>query len=239
MYPNTLPPQAPVGMPPEPVMPIPPISPTADSSGVNNASPKSSPLTSIAWVLIGVAVLALAAYFAGTKYLGSQKPAATPTAMASPTPSATPDPTASWEAYTNKEKGYLVKYPKAGFLRFICPDEELTVTDRNIGNQTSPVVMETCGRGNRYTLETKTFDSIQPEPKETEFYSVTKKDILLADLPATQYFYTYKNTAIGPFPQWYTIARVNKNNKTYEIYFDEKDKLDLFGQILSTFKFIQ
>lgn len=148
------------------------------------------------------------------------------------------DQTANWETYTNQEKGYSIKYPKEGFLRLICPGEELTVTNDGVGGKTEPVQMDTCARGGRYTLETKTYDTVQAEPEETQYYIIDKKNVILGGLQAKQYIYTFTNIEEGPFPQWNTMARVNRNGKTYEIYFDEKDSLSTFDQILSTFKFL-
>ncbi|MBI4065139.1 hypothetical protein HY409_02120 [Candidatus Gottesmanbacteria bacterium] len=146
--------------------------------------------------------------------------------------------TADWEIYTNIENGYSLKYPNQGLLRLICPGEELTVTNDGVGNQVGPVEMSTCARGGRYTLETKTYNSIQPEPEKTKYYTVEGKSINLSGIQAKQYIFTFTNVETGPFPFWYTLARVNKNGKTYEIYFDEKESLYIFDQILSTFRFL-
>lgn len=203
---------------------------------------------------IKVAVLVFLLMAGGLVYLGYQnsqlqqkvnqlskqqtdqgQPTLSPTT--SPT-SSTPDQTANWETYTNQEKGYSIKYAKEGFLRLICPGEELTVTNDGVGGRTEPVQMATCARGGRYTLETKTYDTLQVEPQETQYYTIEKKNVILGGLQAKQYIYTFTNIEEGPFPQWYTMARVNRNGKTYEIYFDEKDSLGTFDKILSTFKFL-
>ena len=163
-----------------------------------------------------------------------------PSTTASPTPQAKPDPalrdTANWKTYINTNNGYSIKYPQI-FLRLICPDEELTLTNKGVDNRIGPIEMSTCARGGRYTLETKTHESIQPEPQETKYYTIEKKNILLGSLQAKQYTYTFTNIEVGPFPIWYTIAKVDKNGRTFEIYFDDKNSSQLFDQILSTFKF--
>lgn len=160
------------------------------------------------------------------------------TSNASPTPTATIDLTADWETYTNSENGYSIKFPKTDYIRFVCPNEELTATKRGADNQTSPVMVTSCARDSRYDLETKTYISIQKEPEETKYYDIVKKDVQMGGVLGKLYIHTFTNIEDGPYPKWFAIALVNKNNKTYEIYFSDKEKLDLFNQILSTFKFL-
>jgi hypothetical protein len=160
------------------------------------------------------------------------------TTVSEPPETPTSNPTANWETYTNSENGYLVKFPKTEFTRLGCMGEELTAAKKGSDNRPSPMVMIACERDGRYTLETKTYNSIQPLPNETKYYNIEEKNLMLAGLPAVQFTYTFTNIEEGPFPKWYTIVWINKNGKTYEIYFGDKSNLELFDQILSTFKFL-
>lgn len=161
------------------------------------------------------------------------------TPVSYPTPTATTDPTADWETYVNSENGYSIKFPKSDFTRLGCIGEELTAVKYGTDNRPSPMTMIACERDSRYDLETKTYTTIQKEPEETKYYNIVKKDVQLGGVLGKLYVYTFTNIEDGPYPEWYAIAKVNKNNKTYEIYFSDKSKLDLFNQILTTFKFIE
>lgn len=152
-------------------------------------------------------------------------------------PIATPDPTADWELYTNVENGYSIKFPKTEYTRLGCIGEELTAAKYGTDNRPSPMTMVACERDGRYSLETKTYASIQSEPAETKYYNIVKKDVQMGGILGKLYIHTFTNIEDGPYPEWFTVAQVNKNNKTYEIYFSDKAKLDLFNQIISTFKF--
>jgi hypothetical protein len=227
-----------------PITPVPPIS--------TYPTPQPALTSKTPWILITLIVilLGLASYFGYQTYqlkqqLTIQQPTPTPatTVSNSPASTSTPiptsDPTASWEVYTNSENGYSIKYPKFadGFTRLVCPTEELTVTTTDTGNKTSPITMPSCERGGRYEFETKTTAFIAPAPEKTKYYDIVEEDIVVGGLNAKRYTFTFTNIEDGPYPTWFTSVRINKNNKTYEIYFSDKTKLALFNQILSTFKF--
>jgi len=218
---------------------VPPSSPSTPAVPIPPELPKQSLfLVKLAQVLLGVSILAIIAYFVGT-FVTAKKVTLTPTPSVLPSPATIPDPIANWEVYINTQNNYSIKYPKS-FLSLICPNEELTLTNRSVDEvRPGPIEMSTCARGGRYTLETKTYPSPQPAPQETKYYKIEERTITLGGVPAKQYTYTFTNVEVGPFPVWYTIARVNKNNKTYEVYFDDNDSLILFDQILSTFGFLE
>lgn len=191
-------------------------------------------------VLVVIALVGGGMYYFGTLKNKSniviETPTEEPVAQETQKPSA--DPTAGWEVYVNKEYGYSLRYPGEMYIRLICTGEELTVTTRTEKNKrSSPVVVGECNRGGKYELETVTHPTIQPDLEETKYYNIIKKDIKIDDISGKIYLYTFTNIEEGPFPKSFAIARVNKNNKTYEIYFGDINKLDLFYQILSTFKF--
>jgi len=233
-----------------PAAPIPSSpSPLAAEPAVSSLPAESQSRRWLVWSAIGLIFLAIGITIGlfSAKFLSQPQPQSRlsptpiPTITLTPSLSVTPakeaDPTVNWEIYTNIENGYSLKYPKQGFLRLICPREELIVTNDGVGNKVGPIEMSTCARGFNYTLETKTYNSIQPEPGKTRYYTVEEKSINLGGTQAKQYIFTFTNIERGPFSLWYTLARVSKNGKTYEIYFDEKESLHIFDQILSTFQF--
>lgn len=148
------------------------------------------------------------------------------------------DTTTNWETYTNNEKGYSIKFPKENYTQISCTGEEFTATKSTTSANISPATMTSCERDGRYDIESKTYASVQDEPIETKYYTIVKKDVQMGGISGKLYIHTFTGIEDGPYPAWYALARVNKNNKTYEIYFGDKDKLDLFNQILSTFTFI-
>ncbi len=159
-----------------------------------------------------------------------------PTPVVTDEPIAISDPTADWETYTNEENGYSIKFPKNIYIRLGCLGEELLL-QRYDGVNRPPLAMVDCPRDSRYSLESKTFTSIQNEPEETNYYNIVKKDIEIGGILGKLYTFTFTEIEDGPYPKWYVKALVNKNNKTYEIYFDDKEYLNVFDQILSTFRF--
>jgi len=216
--------------------------------------PSNNWLKMIVLIVLGIGLLAGAVY-GGMEIAKLQAPdqkpmVLEPTVVPTPmeetsteeaSPSALPSeasPSADWETYTNTENNYSVQYPKS-FLRLICPDEELTLTPRRAADvEEGPLKMETCARGGRYSLEIKTFATNQAIPMgDSQFYTIDEKTIILGGRPAKQFTYTFKNNADGPYPAWYTIVRADSNGKTIEVYYDIKDSIDLFDQILATFKF--
>lgn len=223
-----------------PITPVPPIA--------KYQIPRPAPTSKTPWILISliIVLLGVTSYFGYQNYqlkqqITTQQPSPTPVKaiVNSPMPTSTPDQTADWEVYTNSANGYTIKYPRLadGFTRLICPEEELTVTTADTGNKTSPVNMTSCERGGRYEFETKTTNFIAPAPEQTKYYDIVEEDIVVGGLNAKRYTFTFTNIEDGPYPTWFTSVRINKDNKTYEIYFSDKTKLALFNQILSTFKF--
>jgi hypothetical protein len=221
--------------------------PTVTTVPTNDQQPKQSNFLVILLSFLLITSLAIAGFFAFqtqklVKELTLLRTEPTPMATAEPSTepvatssSMTVDPTANWEIYSNGE--YSIKFPKSDFIRLICPNEELTATNRGTDKRISPIDATSCERGGRYELETKTDTLIQTEPEETKYYNIVKKDIRIDGILGKLYVYTFTEIEEGPYPKWFAIARVNRNNKTYEVYFANKNKSDLFDQILSTFKF--
>ena len=238
MDPN-LTPQTPHPVIPTPIVVPQPVSPLQSNS--NHTS--SSKFPGFLIVFLVLIILGLVGYIGylkmvGNKVVPSPSPITYATIQPTLAPTATPDPTADWTTYTNAKYKYSLKYPNT-FLRLICPNEDLTLNNREKDVRPGPIEMNSCARGGRYTLETKTYETIQKEPIETKYYTIEKKNITIGGLSGKQYIYTFTNIETGPFPTWYTTAWVNKDGKTYEIYFDQKDSLSVFAKILSTFKFVQ
>ncbi len=183
-------------------------------------------------LLVGAVVFG-AYFYLQVRTMTLDKIAPSPT----PAPIASSDPTADWHIYTNNESGYSIKYPN-NMVRLICPKEELNLVNKEEGDtRLEPVEMSSCARDGRYTLETKTYSSPQDPPEQSKYYKIEEKTITLGGITGKQYTLTYTNIGAGPYPEWYTFVKVEKDKKTYEIYFSSKDQLVTFDQILSTFKF--
>lgn len=193
-------------------------------------------------VLLFVAV-SIAGFFAYqtqmlVRELNISKDVGTSMSESTPAPVVTIDPTLGWEVYTNNKNGYSMKFPSSNYIRLECEGEELTATVRSENDKReSPVYVGECNRGGRYEVETKTYTSPQAEPKGDEYYKIDKKNVTIGGKLGNLYVYNFTNIEDGPYPKWYAVARVDNNGKTYEIFFGDKDNLDLFNQIISTFRF--
>lgn len=98
-------------VPTVPTVEEPIITPTTPPPPLVHEVPKpGSSLSKIAMLLIVIAVLAIAAYFVGTKFLG-QRSVAIPTPVVTSTPTSTPDVTANWKIYRSESLGFEIKYP--------------------------------------------------------------------------------------------------------------------------------
>lgn len=184
-------------------------------------------------IIVALAILVIVGVVGYQRYLVSKEKTELPQIE---TPK---DETAGWEMYTSPN-GYQIKYPKS-YLRLICPDEDLSLVKRRSGDdRPGPIEMSGCGRDARYPLEIITYDSILNEPQEgkteyyIEYYLIEKAHITLDGLQATQYIFTNRNSVLL---QSYILVYLNKNGRTIEFYFDDKDSIGTFNQILSTFKF--
>src|SRR3989344_6103492 len=164
-----------------------------------NTNPKSKwPLVVIGLLLL--LLIPLGGYFLYTQF-GSSKAVPSPT----PTPSQTacaqdakecPDgsfvsrtgpncefaecpkenETADWKTYTNSASKYSVKYPAEGFVRLLCPGEELVLRTKTASDTKDDEAFETCGRGGRFTIEVVTASSFT-EPETDDYVEVTKEEI--------------------------------------------------------------
>ena len=206
--------------------PQPDILPT----GINTSAPIEPLKPELVKRKSPIFLILLGALFIGASYFLYTK--ITDNSVVTPTPVSTISIT-----YLNNENGYSIKFPKTDYTRLDCIGEELTVEKYSSGNRASPMTITACERDSRYDLESKTYTSIQNEPKESKYYNIIKEDIQIGEVLGKLYIHTFTEIEDGPYPKWFVIARVNKNNKTYEIYFSDKSKIDLFYQILATFQF--
>ena len=151
----------------------------------------------------------------------------------------------NWKNYSNEAKGYTIQYPSETYLREICPDEELTLLKRERyegykNTETSPQQKESCARDFSYDLEISTHSDNQnlEIPQTNSNYSVEKESIKISEIDATRYTATWTAENQSQAPLWYTKVLIEKENITYEIYFSDKDNLELFNKILSSFELL-
>lgn len=209
MYPNTLPPQAPVGMPPEPVTPVPPIAPPP----VPEVAKKSSPLTTIAFVLLGVAALAVAAYFIGTFAANKKVAKETPTPIAILSPTPTPDPTANWKTYTSDKYKFSFKYPPT-----------LTIEINEVDTSNYVQIIFNKSLSDSFTIKA----SIKYPENQPKFLLDTQPiGTEVIDSNVWSVFKLTNNSGL----------QLEKSEVLYSIIYPDSIK-NLIDQILSTFKFL-
>jgi len=189
------------------------------------------------FVLLGL-VLMIGVLFAGvaigqkgflSSILSLGKPSPTPTLALTPTP----DPTANWRTYSNSEGKFSVKYPT-----------EWTIKDlRSLGSiiqNVSNVVLEADEYKAQITISVSDTDTARKLAEGEQKQSGEK--FSLDGTMATKWLESKEKKAQG-----YVLAI--KGDRVYSILLEclsqecfETDKqyyLDIFDQILSTFKFLE
>ncbi len=147
------------------------------------------------------------------------------------------DETADWKTYTNTASKYSVKYPSEGFVRLICPGEELVLRTRQASDTKDEETFETCGRGGRFTIEVVTAASFT-EPVTDEYVEVTKEDITVAGVTAREYISVKKPAAEGPIPDYSNDIYFELGGKKHLIHFDKGVPEDIKTNLLKSFKLI-
>lgn len=148
------------------------------------------------------------------------------------------DVTANWKTYTNPKFGYSVKYPSDKLIRMNCPDEELDLVPLTANNKNTDEskVLETCGRDGRFTFQTNTVD-LKPAPATIPDYSVKQTKVTVNGKEVVVIEVTLVNPQEGPAEAWYKEAYLNHGSKTTIFSVSNQNSIDLFEQILPTFKF--
>lgn len=200
-------------------------------------------------ILIAIVILAVA----GLAYSGKLP---IPSQTGSPTPTPTPEvaqikETENWKTYTNSKDGFSIRYPKEGFVRLICPDEELVLDD---DKQYTPEVVqkgelsrEVCGRGGRFDIEVQTYnhsDDLKETgetgiPQASKDYMVEEEIVIVGDIQGKRYTVTPTESCEGICaPESRMEVYLTKGDTSYTFYLWNKEYLEIFNKMLTTFKFI-
>jgi hypothetical protein len=166
------------------------------------------------------------------------KPSPTPLPTVTPmvSPEASASESANWKTYTSLDKTYTVQYPTDMFIRYICPEEELTLSPRGDEKEES-VTMPTCGRDGLYTIEVITLKQPSIPPQSDENYTIVKKDVMVGGIPAQAYTRTLIKEPEGPSVAFSEDVFVTNNGKYYQIHLGNKDLQTTFNKMLASFKF--
>ena len=171
------------------------------------------------------------------KVMMKPSPTIKPTITPMASPSAMASDSANWKTYTSLDKTYTIQYPLDTFVRYICPNEELTLTKRLGSEKEDEMTMPTCARDGLYNIEVITRDQPPTPQQSDEYYSVTKKDITVGGVPAQQYTTTQIKEPLGSGISFSEDTYVPYKNKVYQLHVGSKDLLQTFDQMLPTFKF--
>ncbi|MBI4097467.1 MAG: hypothetical protein HY426_00320, partial [Candidatus Levybacteria bacterium] len=185
-------------------------------------------------VLITGLLTAGATYFILKARMGNKTPAPTPTpVIQEPTP--TPEPITGWKTFDSPNRPYTFSYPKNWDVlandnsgaTIVAPKEVIDVLKKSVLNEGSTFL----------TLEMYEYN--EPISRTTdENRLVTVKNIVLGGIPAKRYTEVY-NQAIPGIEKGaiLTSTVVQHKGKTYDLTLLKNEYLEIYNQILSTFKF--
>lgn len=209
-----------------------------DQPIINPVIPESPQKSFPKWPFIAlfVFIFGIASVFAYQKYL----PKKTLPVVSSPSPvtvlpSPSVDPTANWKTYVNTKTGYLLKYsPNSGLQLIDCSDSEYQ-SNQNIFILADAKNSGCQGQGEGWMVYTMEGDE---SCESTESWQATKQSITINGIVATKCSLKFigQNLYGGPTERIRTIF--SNGSKSVSLILKDLSYSDLYGQILSTFKFI-
>ena len=161
------------------------------------------------------------------------------------------DPMKDWKIYRDENYSYELSYPQTIYKQLRCLDEGFIL--KRIWNNENPILSP------QPETETKIYKCDRPAPLPYSFEIVTKNEPFTMPTSTSDYNVVSENIKINnidaikytsnlisependrmPLVGWYSQIFFKKNGVYFLIYFgDGKDNLEIFNQILSTFKFI-
>lgn len=201
--------------------------------------------------ILAIAGLSAAGYFyLQTQQLrqSQQQPAISQTTQSvTPVPTAQFDPTANWKTYTNSKYGYSFKFPDNWYLKEF--GDIVRVDSQPLQNDQmgmGPFYSGYIGIGPKF-ISSEQFDVQVSDPVGTKKYQGTSKDVpyieKIKDLtiggkPAAQMTEIIPNQPTTQSGGWYEI-QINKSTVlAISTGATDPTKLQVFKQLLSTFKFL-
>jgi hypothetical protein len=194
-----------------------------------------------------IIILILLVLVGGAYYFGITKNKTVPSLVVPVQPSSSPvaqpiaDPTANWKTYTNKEYGFTVKYPSDAKLRISQSEssDRMLVVAFDSPNAIFDHLFKSGGYSFEISMQTqKNFNTLD------EYLSFQKEHSMYENILPKTYNnvigYLFKNDKGYSGLNFIYQGFVAKNNDLFYTinYFTDED-LDMFNQILSTFKFTQ
>ncbi|KKS00112.1 MAG: seg [Microgenomates group bacterium GW2011_GWC1_41_20] len=231
------PPVTPAAVPPQPVEPMTPP-PSTDQPPAPVAPPpvepspepvkKNSPVFVIALTLLLVAILALGGYVLWTKNFSGLGIKPTPSPVVPVTATPTPDPTISWQSFTDQESRFTFKYPA-----------NWTQVENSVVSDITPTLPSYRDSGSDYYV-------ISTEFNDTDFNSWMQQsgvsNFTSAVLNGYQMHSSYDIP--GQTPGYEVFIEFNNkiaglNLFPYDRKYPDTKIIEIYNQILSTFKFIE
>lgn len=220
---------------PQPVNPTPPI-----------VNPSKSKVIPIILCIVTVIIIAIGAYVLGTK---QSQPVVQNSVQPTPTPSPTPiDETVNWKTYTDPTYNYSLNYPSDWSLlgtpnvAFSSADSQTTTGGTTIRGGKIVILVSNYKAFSVNLITDKSltefYKNVYSNKSQTDFVVIDRKDISISNILALRYVAEAPGTDDGTM----TGAMVVYGNNVYQIEanYGRKDKLktlEVFDQILSTFKF--
>jgi hypothetical protein len=227
-------------VPPPPTPITAPTPPVATNPPIHEIPKKGSPLMIIAVILALVAVLAVAIYVIGAKFLSPQT-TRSPTPAAVVTPSPTPDPTANWKTYLAPDGSFSFKYPANYSLGYYAGPATPVLLNNRFDWQISKIPTSLC-RGDCALVDST-------ESAKVGGYQMTKFSGWVGSIggetPQSYLKYEIKNP-LGDNYFIMTLWELDRRSEVQKDYSQERKPgpisnadNEIFYQIISTFKFIE
>jgi len=230
---------------------IPPVQNTEQSHSAPLPNPSNPSKIFILIFIAVLTVIGIVGYVLGSRKnqtVNQQTITISPT-VSQPSPTATPDETANWKTYTNKKYNYSVAYPSTWILReepnvsFSSPINESTANGTLINGGTIVIFVDNNRAFTNKSLTTidalyDFYKNVYSNKSQTDFIVTDRKYITVSGEPALRYIAEAPGLADGTMVGTMVVYKndiyridVNygKNNK--------QEVIELFDQILSTFKF--
>lgn len=201
-----------------------PVTPPQASEQLHSDLENSSKSKMIPFIIVAVLLILVGV---GSYILGTKK---TQTVIENkviiqPSPTPTPDPTASWQTFANTQYGYTLRHPL---------DWKYAVSPKGLGQVILLPQNEQIPLEPSFIVVSVANSIIEPliEGDERNIL-VNKKSVTVAGLNGEQGgFKEYGTEGIS-----HIQTAVAHNNQTYYFYLDRLEYVDIYNQILSTFRF--
>jgi hypothetical protein len=206
------------------------------------------------FIQIVIMILLLLVVGGAAYYFGTQKgnislnPTSTPISSTVPSSNIvtkpTSDPTANWGTYTDKTYGLSFKFP-SGYFVYKCPSDNSGATTVLLLSTSvyKPNQKIDCGFTDSSDLSMlieKTLPSTNPadQQENQRIYLIQNEAVNIGGVNTNLITYSLK-PEVSPdgYTPWFTELNFEKNGEYYTITLKDKEFLNIFNQILSTFKF--